>query len=94
MIKIFEWQPDLESLHNIHSHSLPLVGTYSMWFQRVLSPDNRLMLLLQTSSHSYLLPLVGGMKDELPYLFGKVLRGKFCLLQADWGLAFGSNQVR
>jgi len=52
------------------------------------------MLLLQNPSHPYFRPLVEGAEVGLPDSFGKFLDGEFHLLQADWGFAFDSAQVR
>jgi hypothetical protein len=57
IVKIFESQPGLESLHQICNYGLRLQGFISQLFQRVLSRDNGTMLLLEKLSHPYLLPL-------------------------------------
>ena len=52
------------------------------------------MLLLEKPCPLYFLPLVECTKVGLPHPFGKLLRGGFRLLQADWGFALSPAQVR
>jgi hypothetical protein len=69
-------------------------GFNSQRFQTVLSRDYGPMLFLQEPSHPYFLALVECTKVRLRLPFGKLLQGEFHLLQADWGLAVSTAQVR
>jgi len=69
-------------------------GSISNLFQSVLPPDNGPMLLLEKPRHPYCLPLVERTIVGLPHPFGKLLQGELRLLQANWGFAFSTAQVR
>jgi len=94
IIEVFQWQPLLESLQKICNRNLPIQGSIALLFQTVLSRDNGQMLLLETPSHPYFLPLVEWCKVGLPHPLRKLLKGEFRWLQADWGFAFSPVQVR
>jgi len=90
IINIVQRQPGLESLQKINNRRLPMQGSLSTLCQTVLSQDNGPMLLLETPSHPYFLPLVECSKVGLPHPCGKLLQGELRCLQADWGFAFGT----
>jgi len=60
----------------------------------VLPPDNGPMLLLEKPRLPYFLPLVEHTIVGLPHPFGKLLQGELRLLQANWGFACSTAQVR
>ena len=84
----------LESFRRICNCHLPVQLSISLLFQTVLSRDSGLKLFLEKPSHPYFLPLVECTKVGMPHPFGKLLKGEFRLLQADWGFAFSPAQVR
>jgi len=94
IIEIIQWLPVLECLQTICNCCLPVQGSVSKLFRMVLPLDNGLMLLLHIPSHPFFLPLVERTVVGLSHPFGKLLEGEFSLLQADWGFAHCTAQLR
>jgi len=91
---INKWQPGLKYRHKICNCRLPMQVSISNLFQSVLPMDNGPILLFEKPHHPYFLPLVECTKVGLRDPFGKLLQGELCLLQANWGFAFRTSQVR
>jgi len=94
IIKISQWQPVFKGHQKISNHRLTMQGSIWQLFPTVLSPDNGPMLPLQEPSQPYFLPLVEDTEVGLPHPLGKLLQGEFCLLQANWGFAYGPGWFR
>ena len=94
IIEIHQQQPVLECIQKICNGCLPVQGSTSNLFQSVLPLDNGPMLPLEKHRHPYLFPLVECTKVGLPHPFGKLLQGELRLLQANWGFAICTAQVR
>jgi hypothetical protein len=83
----------LDCLQKTWNHYLLVRGSTLQLFHAVLSPDNRLILLLKIPSHPPFLPLFDSILVVRLKSSGKLLQGDFRLLQADWGSTFGPAQV-
>jgi len=93
-IEIIQRQWDHKSIQKICGRRLPVQVSITQLFQTVLSRDNGPMVVHEEPSLPYFLPLVEHAKVGLLHSFGKLLQGEFCLLQADWDIAFGPTQVQ
>jgi len=94
IIEIYQQQPVLECCLTICYLHLPMQRSFPNLFQSVLPPNIRPMLLFKKPHHPYCLPLVECTKVGLHHSFGILLQGELRLLQANWGFAFCTAQVR
>jgi len=94
IIRINWRQPLLECPQKICDRRHPVQGSISNMFELVLPPDNRPLLLLEKLCHPYFLPLVECTVVGLFHPFGKLHQGELRVLQANWGFAFCTAQVR